>query len=119
MKGLAEPDLVPLARYGRENDVEIRYTEFMPLDAQGLWDSSKVLRADEIIQTLSRAGAPLKEIPNSNPRTPATEYRYTDGLGKAFARLALGQGSDFARRVRLSSLNRNRCAACSLQDVAR
>ena len=31
-------DIVPLARFGRENGIEIRYIEFMPLDSQGIWD---------------------------------------------------------------------------------
>ena len=38
VKDLVEPDIVPLARFGRENGFEVRYIEFMPLDAQELWD---------------------------------------------------------------------------------
>jgi cyclic pyranopterin phosphate synthase len=81
VRDLVEPDLVPLARYGRENGFEIRFIEFMPLDAQGLWDRSRVLVADEVLETLSREIAPLIEIPDRDPRAPATEYRYADGLG--------------------------------------
>ncbi|MGC9972853.1 MAG: GTP 3',8-cyclase MoaA [Bryobacteraceae bacterium] len=81
VKDLVEPDLVPLARYGRENGFEVRFIEFMPLDAQGLWDRGRVLVADEILETLSREIAPLIEIPDRDPRAPATEYRYADGLG--------------------------------------
>jgi cyclic pyranopterin phosphate synthase len=81
VKDLVEPDLVPLARYGRENGFEIRFIEFMPLDAQGLWDRGRVLLADEILETLSREIAPLIEIPDRDPRAPATEYRYADGIG--------------------------------------
>lgn len=82
VKGLVEPDLVPLARFGREKGLEIRWIEFMPLDAQGIWDRSKVLLADEIVEVLSREVAPLIEIPDRDPRAPATEYRYADGGGK-------------------------------------
>ena len=82
VKGLVEPDIVPLARFGRENDYEIRFIEFMPLDAQGLWDRGRVLLADDIIATLSREIAPLLEIPDRDPRAPATEYRYADGIGR-------------------------------------
>jgi cyclic pyranopterin phosphate synthase len=81
VKDLVEPDLVPLARFGRENGFEIRFIEFMPLDAQGIWDRSRVLTAGEIIETLSREVAPLIEIPDRDPRAPATEYRYSDGGG--------------------------------------
>jgi cyclic pyranopterin phosphate synthase len=82
VKNLLEPDLVPLAQYGRERDIEIRFIEFMPLDAQGLWDRGKVLLADDIIETLSREIAPLIEIPDRDPRAPATEYRFADGVGR-------------------------------------
>jgi cyclic pyranopterin phosphate synthase len=82
VKNLLEPDLVPLAQYGRERDIEIRFIEFMPLDAQGLWDRGKVLLADDIIETLSREIAPLVEIPGRDPRAPATEYRFADGIGR-------------------------------------
>ena len=82
VKNLVEPDIVPLARFGREHGMEIRFIEFMPLDAQGLWSRSSVLTADEIIDTLSREIAPLEEIPDRDPRAPATEYRFADGIGR-------------------------------------
>ena len=82
VKDLVEPDLAPLARYGRERDIDIRFIEFMPLDSQGLWDRSRVLFADDIIALLSREIAPLVEVPDADPRAPATEYRFADGVGR-------------------------------------
>jgi len=73
---------VPLARYVRENGFEVRYIEFMPLDAQNLWDRGKVLLADEIIALLSREIAPLVPVPDSDPRAPASEYQFADGIGR-------------------------------------
>jgi cyclic pyranopterin phosphate synthase len=82
VKNLVEPDIVPLARYGREHGIEIRYIEFMPLDAQGLWEHSRVLLADDMIAMLEREIGPLAEIPDRDPRAPATEYRFADGIGR-------------------------------------
>src|ERR1039458_8038436 len=82
VKNLVEPDIVPLARYARENGFEVRYIEFMPLDAQNLWDRGKVLLADEIIETLSREIAPLTPVPDPDPRAPASEYAFADGVGR-------------------------------------
>ncbi len=82
VKNLVEPDVVPLARYARENGFEVRYIEFMPLDAQNLWDRGKVLLADEIIDTLSREIAPLTPVPDPDPRAPASEYAFADGIGR-------------------------------------
>ncbi len=81
VKNLVEPDIVPLARFGRERGFEVRFIEFMPLDAQGLWSRKNVLSADEIIETLSREISPLVEIPDRDPRAPATDYRFADGAG--------------------------------------
>jgi cyclic pyranopterin phosphate synthase len=82
VKNLVEPDIVPLARYARERGFEVRYIEFMPLDAQNLWDRSKVLLADEMIAMLSREIAPLVPVPDPDPRAPATEYNFADGVGQ-------------------------------------
>lgn len=82
VKHLVEPDIVPLARYARENGFEVRYIEFMPLDAQNLWDRSKVLLADEIIAILGREIAPLVPVPDPDPRAPASEYQFSDGIGR-------------------------------------
>jgi cyclic pyranopterin phosphate synthase len=81
VKNLVEPDIVPLAQFGREYGLEIRYIEFMPLDAQGLWDRDKVLLADDILRKLSQEIGPLEPVPDPDPRAPALEYRFQDGIG--------------------------------------
>jgi len=82
IKELTELDVVPIARFCRERAIEPRFIEFMPLDAQRLWDRTRVLTADEMIAVLSREVSPLMEIPDRDPRAPATEYEYTDGGGR-------------------------------------
>lgn len=82
VKNLTEPDIIPLASYGREKDIEVRFIEFMPLDAQQLWDRKKVLLADDIIAVLEREISPLIEIPDRDARAPAADYRYADGVGQ-------------------------------------
>jgi GTP 3',8-cyclase len=82
VKDLVEPDIVPLARFARENGFEARYIEFMPLDAQHLWDRGKVLLADDMVAMLSREIAPLVPVPDPDPRAPATEYDFADGGGR-------------------------------------
>jgi cyclic pyranopterin phosphate synthase len=82
VKDLVEPDLAPLARFGRERGFQIRFIEFMPLDAQGLWDRDKVLSAEEILETLEREIAPLVERPAAQTGAPAREFRFADGVGQ-------------------------------------
>jgi cyclic pyranopterin phosphate synthase len=82
VKNLVEPDIVPLARFARDNGFEARFIEFMPLDAQNLWDRSKVLLADDILAMLSREISPLTPVPDPDPRAPATQFEYADGGGR-------------------------------------
>lgn len=82
MKGLNEPDIIPIAKFCRENALEARFIEFMPLDAQHLWDRVKVLSADEILRRIRAEVGELIEVPDADPRAPATEYRYADGGGQ-------------------------------------
>ena len=82
VKNLVEPDIVPMARFGRERGIEIRYIEFMPLDSQGLWLRDKVLTMDEMAAMISSEIGPLEPIPDADPRAPATEFRFSDGIGR-------------------------------------
>lgn len=82
VKNLVEPDIVPMARFGRERGIEIRYIEFMPLDSQGLWLRDKVLLMDDMLALLSREIGPLEPIADADPRAPATEFRFLDGIGR-------------------------------------
>jgi GTP 3',8-cyclase len=82
LKGVTEDDVVPLVRFGRERGIEIRFIEFMPLDAQGIWDIGKVLTADELIARVEAEVGVLEAVPDADPRAPATEYRFADGGGR-------------------------------------
>lgn len=82
VKGLVEDDIVPLALFGREHGIEVRYIEFMPLDAQGIWDRAGVLTADEILEILAEGIGPLDAVSGHDSRAPATEYVFRDGIGR-------------------------------------
>ena len=79
IRGLNEGDIIPLVRFARERNLEARFIEFMPLDAQELWSLDQVLTADEMIAMLEREFGPLTAVPDADPRAPATAYRFLDG----------------------------------------
>ena len=78
-RGVNDDEIVDLARYGRDNDVEMRFIEFMPLDATGHWLNDKVVGQDEIVAALS-AEFPLELVP-ARGAAPADRWRYLDGRG--------------------------------------
>jgi cyclic pyranopterin phosphate synthase len=82
IKGVTEADVVPLGLFSREHGLELRFIEYMPLDAGNLWEREKVLFASEILELLSQGIGPLIPIENQDPRAPALDYAYADGSGR-------------------------------------
>ncbi len=103
VKGLNEPDIPALVRFGRENGIEVRFIEFMPLDAQELWALDRVLTADEMIETLGREFGSLTPVPDADPRAPATEYRFSDGTRVGFIASVSKPFCGNCNRLRLTS----------------
>src|SRR5690606_19778982 len=82
IRDLSEPEIVPLARFARQQRLELRFIEFMPLDADRVWDAGQVLSGEEIVRIVSREVSPLVPIPRDDPAQPATDFAYADASGK-------------------------------------
>ncbi|MCA9054423.1 MAG: GTP 3',8-cyclase MoaA, partial [Planctomycetaceae bacterium] len=82
VRGVTEEEIVPLGRFARETGCEVRFIEYMPLDADNAWERDKVLFAGEIIEILSREIAPLTAIADQNPQAPASDFEFEDGVGR-------------------------------------
>src|SRR6476659_5418815 len=78
-RGVNDDEILDLAEYGRDHDVQVRFIEFMPLDADGHWASRQVVSQDEIVATIA-AVHPLEPIP-ARGAAPADTWRYADGKG--------------------------------------
>jgi cyclic pyranopterin phosphate synthase len=71
IRGENEDDVLPLARWAKEQDVPLRYIEFMPLDARGGWQPEKVVPEADIVDAL--AGV-FDVVQRPRTREPATYY---------------------------------------------
>ena len=78
-RGVNDDEIVDLARFGRDNDVEVRFIEFMPLDASGHWVNEQVVTQDEIVAAIDEV-FPLEQM-TSRGAAPADRWRYLDGRG--------------------------------------
>jgi cyclic pyranopterin phosphate synthase len=78
-RGVNDDEIVALATFGRERQVEVRFIEFMPLDADGHWMNDKVVGQDEIVAAIE-AVYPLEQLP-ARGAAPADRFRYLDGGG--------------------------------------
>lgn len=82
IRGLTEDEIVPLARFAREQQLELRFIEFMPLDADGKWTNEEVLTGEAIRQKLESEFCQLKPVRREDPSQPAIDFRFSDGLGR-------------------------------------
>jgi cyclic pyranopterin phosphate synthase len=80
IRGFAEHDVVPLARYCRERGFEMRFIEYMPIGAEA-WERDKVFFAHEILELVNREVGELVPAA-SDPTAPAADFRYADGTGR-------------------------------------
>ena len=82
IRGLTEAEIVPLAEFARAHDFELRFIEFMPLDADNHWEQEQVLTTQEIRQMLEDAFCPLVPSERPDPSQPALDFHFADGRGR-------------------------------------
>ncbi|HMS61742.1 MAG TPA: GTP 3',8-cyclase MoaA [Solirubrobacteraceae bacterium] len=80
MRGFTEDEVLPFARFAREHPYEVRFIEFMPLDADHAWTPESVLRGEEI-RAIIETEFPLEPEPRE-PSATARVYRFADGQGR-------------------------------------
>jgi GTP 3',8-cyclase len=72
-----EDEAVDFARLARSTGYEVRFIEYMPLDAQDEWSADGVVPGNEILERI-QAVFPLVPDTDDQPE-PATPYRFADG----------------------------------------
>src|SRR3954469_11402772 len=80
LRGFTEDEVLPFAQFAREHPYEVRFIEFMPLDADRAWDIDKVLTGDEVRAAID-AVWPLEELARE-PSATARVFRFADGQGR-------------------------------------
>ncbi len=80
MRDFTEYQIVAFGEFARRTGIPVRFIEFMPLDADGNWDETKVLSGQQILKMFAEQVRPM--VPKSKPNAaPATDYEFDDGVG--------------------------------------
>ena len=79
MRGVNDDEIVDFAAFGRAQGVEVRFIEFMPLDADHAWERGSVVPGERIVATID-AAFPLR--PEGRGSEPAETWAYVDGGGR-------------------------------------
>ena len=77
MRGFSEGEILPFAEYARRTGFQVRFIEFMPLDADHAWTRDSVLTGAEL-RSIIHAVHPLEELPRE-PSATARVFRFRDG----------------------------------------
>jgi len=116
IRGFTEEEVLPFAELARSSPYEIRFIEFMPLDADHAWTSDQVLTGDEIRAEIERT-YPLEPLPRE-PHATARVYRFADGRGKiGFINPVSEPFCGDCNRVRLTADGRLRTCLFSLNET--
>lgn len=78
-RGVNDDELIDLAEFGRAKQLEVRFIEWMPLDASSAWNNDAVVGQDEILARIGKR-FPLEQLP-ARGAAPADRFRYLDGGG--------------------------------------
>jgi GTP 3',8-cyclase len=74
--GTNDDEVVEFARWSRETGYEVRFIEYMPLDAEHAWERAKVVPSRQILERID-AVYPIEGDRHGNE--PAASYRFVDG----------------------------------------
>ena len=116
MRGVNDDEVVSFAELARQTGYEVRFIEYMPLDAQDEWNAEKVVPGAEIIETIG-ARFPLENVEQGS--APSAEYRFADGAPGGIGIIASVSAPfcESCDRLRLTSDGHLRACLFALDEV--
>jgi len=116
MRGFTEAEVERFCRFARSTSFQVRFIEFMPLDADRAWRPESVLAGEELRQMIE-ALHPLEELPRE-PSATARVFRFADGRGEiGFVNPVSEPFCADCNRVRLTSEGKLRTCLFSLHET--
>jgi len=116
MRGFTEEEALPFAEFARSAGFQVRFIEFMPLDADHAWTPDSVLTGDEL-RGLIDSVHPLEELPRE-PHATARVFRFRDGRGEiGFVNPVSEPFCADCNRIRLTADGKLRTCLFSLHET--
>jgi cyclic pyranopterin phosphate synthase len=116
LRDFTEEEVLPFAELARRSPYEVRFIEYMPLDADHAWTREQVLTGEEIRAAIE-AVYPLEPLPRE-PSATARVYRFADGAGRiGFINPVSEPFCGDCNRIRLTADGRLRTCLFSLNET--
>jgi cyclic pyranopterin phosphate synthase len=114
--GTNDDEVVDFARWARETGYEVRFIEYMPLDAQHAWERAKVVPGARILEAIDQV-FPLEA--RSHDAEPAISYGFADGAPGAIGVIAsvTEPFCDTCNRLRLTAEGEFRNCLFALEET--
>jgi len=114
--GQNEGEVVDFARSARETGYEVRFIEYMPLDAERAWERAKVVPGATVVEAIDRV-FPL--LPGGDDAEPATTFRFSDGAPGAIGVISsvTEPFCESCNRLRLTAEGQLRACLFSLEET--
>jgi cyclic pyranopterin phosphate synthase len=81
LRGFNDDQIEGFARFARDENVVVRFIEFMPLEEGRLWSPEIVVPLKEIVARINRI-LPLVDLPAREASETARRYTFADGMGE-------------------------------------
>jgi cyclic pyranopterin phosphate synthase len=116
LRGFTEDEVPAFVELARDSAYEVRFIEFMPLDADRAWTSDQVLTGAEL-HAMIDALHPLEPL-EREPSATARVYRFSDGRGRiGFINSVSEPFCADCNRIRLTADGRLRTCLFSLNET--
>jgi cyclic pyranopterin phosphate synthase len=114
--GTNDEEIVDFARWSRESGHEVRFIEYMPLDADMRWEREKVLASRTVLERIHEV-YPLEGLVHGPE--PATSYRFADGEpgGVGVIGSVTQPFCDTCNRLRLTAEGQFRACLFALEET--
>ena len=119
MRGFTDDEIVDLATFARQNDYQLRFIEFMPLDADDVWGRNMYIPGKEIIGKIN-AVYPLTPVTQDGDAKSDTaqRYRFSDSENEVGVISSVSEPfCENCNRVRLTADGKFRTCLFSLTET--
>ena len=119
MRGFTDDEVVDLATFARQNDYQLRFIEFMPLDADDVWGRNMYIPGKEIIGKIN-AVYPLTPVTQDGDAKSDTaqRYRFSDSGNEVGVISSVSEPfCENCNRVRLTADGKFRTCLFSLTET--
>jgi cyclic pyranopterin phosphate synthase len=82
IKDVSEPEVIDLVEFALTRDMELRFIEFMPLDADAEWEHERVLSGATVRELIEAHFGPMIPAEGVDPSQPAMDYQFVERSGR-------------------------------------